>query len=367
MVRAIGVAAVLLCCMAGASAADVEPRIATDEIGGIVRSPRGVEAGVWVIAETHDFQTRFVKIVVTDEAGRYLIPQLPHAKYSVWVRGYGLADSPGVDAIPGRRLALAAVVAPDAAAAAKTYPAAYWYAMMKIPEQAQVAALPGGRNGYLMWMKNMGCVGCHQLGNLATRTIPKSLGTFKSSEEAWLRRVQSGQAGPQMINIVQGVLAGIPIHYLADWTDRIAAGELPAVPPARPSGIERNVVATVRDWSDDKAYLHDLSGTDRRDPTVNGNGLIYGAPELSTDNFPVLDPSHNLATTFKASVRDADTPTTHDDPVLQPSPYWGEERIWDSRAFAHNPMLDRSGRVWYTARIRASNNPSYCKKGSSLP
>jgi len=189
---------VLLCCMAGARAADVQPRIATDEIGGIVRSPRGVEAGVWVIAETHDFQTRFVKIVVTDEAGRYLIPQLPHAKYSVWVRGYGLADSPGVDAIPGRRLALAAVVAPDAAAAAKTYPAAYWYAMMKIPEEAQVAALPGGRNGYLMWMKNMGCVGCHQLGNLATRTIPKTLGTFKSSQEAWARRLLSGQAGSQM-------------------------------------------------------------------------------------------------------------------------------------------------------------------------
>jgi hypothetical protein len=367
MVRANGVAAVLLCCMAGAQAADVQPRIATDEIGGIVRSPRGAEAGVWVIAETHDFQTRFAKIVVTDEAGRYLIPELPRAKYSVWVRGYGLADSPGVDATPGQRLALAASVAPDAAAAAKTYPAAYWYAMMKIPEEAQVAALPGGRNGYLMWMKNMGCVGCHQLGNLATRTIPKTLGTFKSSQEAWLKRLQSGQAGSQMINIAQGALAGIPIRYLADWTDRIAAGELPAAAPTRPTGIERNIVATVRDWSDAKAYLHDLSGTDRRKPTVNGNGLLYGAPELSSDEFPVLDPVHNLASTFMATVRDATTPTTHDDPVLGASPYWGEERIWASRAIAHNPMLDESGRVWYTARIRAADNPPFCKLGSSLP
>jgi hypothetical protein len=367
MVRANGVAAVLLCCMAGAQAADVQPRIAIDEIGGIVRSPRGAEAGVWVIAETHDFQTRFAKIVVTDEAGRYLIPELPRAKYSVWVRGYGLADSPGVDATPGQRLALAASVAPDAAAAAKTYPAAYWYAMMKIPEEAQVAALPGGRNGYLMWMKNMGCVGCHQLGNLATRTIPKTLGTFKSSQEAWLKRLQSGQAGSQMINIAQGALDGIPIRYLADWTDRIAAGELPAAAPTRPTGIERNIVATVRDWSDAKAYLHDLSGTDRRKPTVNGNGLLYGAPELSSDEFPVLDPVHNLASTFTATVRDATTPTTHDDPVLGASPYWGEERIWASRAIAHNPMLDESGRVWYTARIRAADNPPFCKKGSSHP
>ncbi len=162
----------------------------------------------------------------------------------------------------------------------------------------EVAALPGGRNGYLMWMKNMGCVGCHQLGNLATRTIPKSLGKVKSSQEAWLRRLQSGQAGSPMINIAQGALAGIPIHYLADWTDRIAAGEFLPRLHTRPSGIERNVVATVRDWSDAKAYLHDLSGTDRRHPTVNANGLIYGAPELSTDEFPDTrsgaQPRHHL-------------------------------------------------------------------------
>ncbi|MDP9089764.1 MAG: carboxypeptidase-like regulatory domain-containing protein [Pseudomonadota bacterium] len=354
-------------CMAGVQPAHSEVRVAADEIRGIVTSARGREAGVWVIAETHDLQTRFAKIVVTDDAGRYLLPDLPKAKYSVWVRGYGLADSPKIDATPGRSLDLAAIIAPDAATAASIYPAAYWYAMMRIPEEAQVAALPGGRNGYLMWMKNMGCVGCHQLGNLATRTIPKSLGRFKSSQDAWLRRLQSGQAGVSMINIEQGALAGIPLRFLADWTDRIAAGEVPSEQPARPSGMERNIVATVRDWSDSKAYLHDLSGTDRRDPTVNANGRLYGAPELSSDNFPVLDPLHNSAATFKAQVRDADTPTTHDDPLLAPSPYWGDERIWDSRANAHNPMLDRSGRVWYTARIRAAANPSFCKQGSSHP
>jgi hypothetical protein len=367
IVGAVFTAALLLGCAAEAQSARDDAGIAGDSIAGTVTSNRGTEAGVWVIAETSDFQTRFAKIVVTDEAGRFLIPDLPGAKYQVWVRGYGLADSAKVDADPGHRVDLSASVAADAAAAARTYPAAYWYAMMKIPEEAQVAKLPGGRNGYLMWMKNMGCIGCHQLGNSATRTLPQSLGTFKTSEEAWLHRVQSGQAGTQMIDIVQGALAGIPIHYLADWTDRIAAGELPAAKPDRPRGIERNVVATVRDWSDAKAYLHDLSGTDRRNPTVNADGKLYGAPELSTDNFPVLDPQHNLATTFKAPVRDADTPTTHDDPVLSPSPYWGDERIWDSRASAHNPMLDRAGRVWYTARIRAAANPAFCKKDSTHP
>jgi hypothetical protein len=365
--RRLGAAASVLCCIAASHAVGTETKIAASEIAGRVTSAHGAEAGVWVIAESQDFQTRYAKIVVTDQAGRYLIPELPKARYRVWVRGYGLIDSPAVEAIPGQHLDIATNSAPDAATAAKTYPAAYWYAMMKIPEETQLAKLPGGRNGYLMWMKNMGCVGCHQLGNLATRTIPKSLGAFNSSQQAWLRRLQSGQAGVQMINIVQGSLAGIPIQYLADWTDRIAAGEIPAVPPTRPSGVERNIVATVRDWSDGKAYLHDLSGTDRRHPTVNGDGKLYGAPELSTDDFPVLDPTHNVATTFKASVRDRDTPTTHDDPVLAPSPYWGEERIWDSRAIAHNPMLDQSGRVWYTARIRAASNPAFCKMGSNLP
>jgi hypothetical protein len=245
-----------------------EVTVDADDIGGTVTSAKGREAGVWVIAETQALQTRFAKIVVTDDHGRYVIPDLPKATYSVWVRGYGLADSPKVEATPGTIVNLTAVLAPDAAAAARVYPAAYWYAMMRIPGESQVASIPGGRNAYLMWMKNMGCVGCHQLGNLATRTIPASLGTFKSAQEAWTRRIQSGQAGGQMVGIAQGTLAGVPIRFLADWTDRISAGELPASTPPRPKGIERNVVATVRDWADPKTYVHDLSGTDRRNPTV---------------------------------------------------------------------------------------------------
>ena len=360
--------ACLLGLMAGVTHAQSAPlQIGPEEIGGVVKSALGPEAGVWVIAETNDFATRFAKIVVTDDQGRYLVPDLPKANYRVWVRGYGLADSAEVRAVPGSTLDLTAVVAPDAATAAKVYPAAYWYAMLKVPDAAEVARLPGGRNEYLMWIKNMGCIGCHQLGNLATRTLPASLGKFDSSQAAWARRIQSGQAGGQMMRLAEGLLGGIPLKYLADWTDRIAAGELPAAKPARPAGLERNVVATVRDWADPQSYVHDLSGTDRRHPTINGNGPLFGSPELSTDNFPILDPVHNVATTFKAPVRDANTPSTHDDPVVAPSPYWGTQRIWDSKATAHNPMFDGRGRVWYTARIRAADNPAFCKKGSTHP
>ncbi|MDP3767248.1 MAG: carboxypeptidase regulatory-like domain-containing protein, partial [Dehalococcoidia bacterium] len=72
--------------------------IDNDDIGGIVRSPRGPEAGVWVIAETTELPTKYAKMVVTDGQGRYVIPDLPTANYSVWVRGYGLVDSPKVRA-----------------------------------------------------------------------------------------------------------------------------------------------------------------------------------------------------------------------------------------------------------------------------
>ncbi len=338
-----------------------------DDIAGAVTSPSGPEAGVWVIAETSDLPTRFAKIVVTDDQGRYLIPDLPPANYEVWVRGYGLADSAKVASEPGKSLNLTATLAPDPATAAKVYPAAYWYAMMNLPTEEETATLRNGRNEYLMWMKNMACVGCHQLGQFSTRTIPPSLGKFNSSHDAWLRRISSGQAGNNMIQTAMGTLGGLPLKYLSEWTDRVALGELPAQQPARPQGIERNVVATVRDWLTDQHYLHDLSGTDRRDPTVNGYGPLYGAPELSTDDFPILDPQTSTATTFRAPVRDADTPTTKNDAVVAPSPYWGEERIWDSRANAHNPMLDAQGRVWYTARIRAADNPAFCKRGSDHP
>ena len=101
--------------------------IDADDIAGVVTSARGPEAGVWVIAETTDTPTKFRKIVVTDDRGRYLLPDLPaKATFTVWVRGYGLTDSSAVRSLPGRALALTAVVAPDARTAARVYPANYW-------------------------------------------------------------------------------------------------------------------------------------------------------------------------------------------------------------------------------------------------
>ena len=84
-----------------------------DDIGGVVKGRNGPEAGVWVIAETKDLGTRYIKAVVTDDQGRYVLPDLPSANYDIWVRGYGLVDSPRLRSGPGRTVNLTAVPAPD--------------------------------------------------------------------------------------------------------------------------------------------------------------------------------------------------------------------------------------------------------------
>ena len=125
--------------------------IDADDIGGVVTSSKGPEAGVWVIAETTELPTKFARIVVTDDRGRYLIPDLPKANYDVWVRGYGLVDSKHVRAAAGKPLNLTAVIAPDPRAAAQYYPAGYWFSLMHVPEKSE---FPGtGANGIAPGMK----------------------------------------------------------------------------------------------------------------------------------------------------------------------------------------------------------------------
>lgn len=359
----------------GEQAASAAVTVDADDLGGVVTSAKGAEAGVWVIAETTDLPTKFVKIVVTDDAGRYLLPDLPNARYRVWVRGYGLVDSPAVQVSPGTRVNLTAVLAADARAAARYYPAGYWFSLLRIPAKAEFPGTGPGGNGinpnvrgqgdWIRQVKSGGCLACHQLGNQATRDIPAALGVFPSSVHAWERRVQSGQAGGNMLGGINALGRERALKEFADWTDRIAAGELPPAPP-RPQGIERNVVITMWDWADPISYLHDVVSTDRRKPTVNANGPVYGALELSHDYLPVLDPVRHRATQVPLTVRDPNTPPTSPK-MPAPSPYWGDEVIWNSRNNVHNPMFDERGRVWITAAIRPPDNPPECKAGSSHP
>src|SRR6266566_266429 len=127
-----------------------------DDIGGVVTSSRGPEAGVWVIAETRDTPTRLVKSVVTDDQGRYLIPDLPRGNYDVWVRGYGLVDSPKTRAVPGQNLNLTAVSAPNPKAAAEYYPAQYWHALLQVPPKSEFPGTGPKGNGISTTMRSQG-------------------------------------------------------------------------------------------------------------------------------------------------------------------------------------------------------------------
>ena len=339
----------------------------------------GPEAGVWVIAQTTELGTRFAKIAVTDERGRYVVPDLPKAHYQVWVRGYGLVDSPKVAAEPGKILNLTAETAPNLAAAAQYYPAIYWASMIKFPDQSRFPGTGDKGNGipenfktpqqWLNFIKTNGCGNCHQIGNYATRYLSPKLGQFESSQDAWSYRLSVGPAGHDMVNFITQLMTpdGGHLKALADWTDRIQAGELPSRSPPRPVGVERNIVVTVRDWLDPKHYLHDLTTTDRRNPTVNAYGPIYGDTELSSNAQPVLDPVHNTKTTIQPPVR-PDTPSSAlANQVVNPSPYWGMEQTWDSKVNAHTSVMDQDGRVYWAAQNRApSDIPAYCKKGSPL-
>src|SRR4051794_14681957 len=211
--------------------------IDTDDIGGVVTGPNGPEAGVWVIAETRDLPTRYSKIVVTDDRGRYLIPDLPKANYTLWTRGYGLVDGPKVQSASGKAVDLKASVASDAKAAAQYYPAIYWYAMLAVPPASDFPGTGAKGNGmpetlksqgqWLDIVKPDGCYTCHQLGEASTRTIPPALGHFANTQDAWEARIQVGQANENMINNIGRLDTQRALKLFAEWTDRINAGALP--------------------------------------------------------------------------------------------------------------------------------------------
>ena len=149
-----------------------------------------------------------------------------------------------------------------------------------------------------------------------------------------------------MMNRLAVQLGGAPFKYLGDWTDRVARGELPKQKPPRPAGVERNVVVTSWEWGTEKTYLHDLISSDRRYPTVNAFGPLYGSSEYSTDDVPILDPKTNKISFFKMPVADQNAPESLGPPLhasatvkpMLPSAYWGDEKIWSQRANNHNGM-----------------------------
>ena len=241
------------------------------------------------------------------------MPDLPKANYSVWVRGYGLVDSPKTQTDPGQDAGPQGRAGELAGRGGAVYtPAAYWLSLMEMPAKGEFPGTGDSGNGinpnmksqgdWVRSVKSGGCTACHALGTKATREVPAALGPFPNTVAAWDRRVKSGQAGGQMSGALNSFGRARVLKMFADWTDAIRGGALPPA-PKRPQGIERNVVITQWDWADPKPYLHDVVSTDRRNPRVNANGPVYGALELSADYTPVLNPATNTASRVMLTVR----------------------------------------------------------------
>ena len=350
-------------------------RAAEGDITGTITSSNGSEEGVWVIAETTDLPTKFIKSVVTGDGGRYLIPDLPEASYKVWVRGYGLLDSAGVTVAPGATVDIRATVAPTPVEAARVYPANYWYSLIEPPAPGEFPGTGPDGNGIAANLQNQGqwvdiqkqgCMLCHQLGNRIIRQID-NLDQFDSTLAAWDHRVKMGQRGSQMTNVMSRFGRERGLQMFADWSDRVAAGAVPPAPP-RPRGVERNVVISMWEWGTEVDYIHDEIATDKRNPRVNANGPIYGV-NISNDELAILDPVTHLATNLKIPLRlDPETvPGMIARSMPEPSRFWGEDLVWNDPANPHNPMMDAKGRVWMTSAIRNRANPDWCKDGSDNP
>ena len=340
-------------------------------ITGVVTSENGAEAGVWVIAETKDMPTPFRKIVVTEDRGRFLLPQLPKGTFKVWVRGYGLADSTPVMAVAGQDLKLSVNVAKTPQEAAKIYPGPYWFSLMQLPDRSEFPGTGANGNGINPAHKTLEefvhnlneCVHCHTVGTEFTRTIPKgSEGSYTSTLDSWDKRPRMGQRAGGMNGVMTSLGRQRGLKMFADWTDRIAAGEVPPMPP-RPQGIERNVVITSWDWGTTMTKIHDIAATDKRNPRVAPNSPIYGT-DIARDHLQILDP-----TTGKS--RELLIPTLEDRKGMTPNyaqtGYTSRVGVLDrfNPTNIHNPMKDSEGRVWYTAALRRPTaQPLWCKAGS---
>ncbi|HTA44548.1 MAG TPA: carboxypeptidase-like regulatory domain-containing protein [Bryobacteraceae bacterium] len=346
-------------------------------ITGTVTSDKGPEAGVWVIAETNDFQTKMIKIVVTNDQGRYTLPELPTATYKVWVRGYGLLDSTPVDAKPGTTpLALKADSTKTPQEAARVYPGDYWLSMMAPPPPNMFPGTGVNGNGTGLgmltqdhWINSLksGCNFCHQLGTGLTRDLKHVFAAkpeLKTDEEAWEWRLGVGVRGTNMYSLLGQMGQPPTLKSLSDWTRAMEAGQVPDKQPSRPQGIERNVVATLWDVGDDHSFMHDQISTDKQNPTINGGGPNY-AVNAGHGQLVIMNQDDNSTVSLDIPTRDPKdkVPSRFPSPN-RPSMFWGNEHLWSNPPYdpadPHNPMIDSKGRVWMTSKIRANADATWC-------
>ena len=356
-------------------------------ITGVVQGEKGPEAGVWVIAETKDLPTGFIKTVVTNDQGRFLVPELPTATYKVWVRGYGIVDSTPIEMKPSNNtnspVTLKVASAKTPQEAAKVYPGDYWLSLMAPPDKSMFPGTgtttdPGNGVGTRMrsqdlWINSLksDCNFCHQLGNALTRDTKHVFAAkpeLKTDAEAWEWRLGVGVRGTNMYSVLTTQGKPESLKVFSDWTERIAKGEVPPTPP-RPTGIERNVVSTQWDVGDDHSFMHDQISTDKNIPTVNGGGPNY-AVNAGHGQLVIMDQRENSTVALDIPTREPKDKVPSRFPAPnRPSMFWGNEHLWANPPYdpadPHNPMIDSKGRVWMTSKLRAGPDPAWCNDGSN--
>ncbi|MSR13266.1 MAG: hypothetical protein EXR86_01635 [Gammaproteobacteria bacterium] len=354
--------------------------------GNVVNATGAPEAGVWVIAETTATPTPLRKIVVTDEAGKFVVPELPAVNFKMWVRGYGLVDSSPVEAAVGTQLTLKVAAAADALEAAQVYPASYWLTLFAPPVGAFGLANAAGEGGVFsheskaqtrdpfagpaQWFAQfkLSCVLCHQVGSPPTRLAESAAFDHGFLKAAGMNYFADTLGRARLLSAMTA------------WGTQLAQGAVPQAPP-RPRGIERNFVITQWAWGDEFTYAHDEIATDKRNPTVNANGPVYGV-DLANDYLLVVDPNTHRAERIKVPTRDGfstpwgqQTYKALNGDVTSPygfgslgDPWPGGEPshtgVYKNPANPHNPMMDAQGRVWLTTQIRrqwAQDLPKFCQ------
>ena len=308
-------------------------QVAATSIGGtVVNAATGKpEAGVWVIAETK-LPNAFRKIVITDDQGRFVAPDLPMASYDLWVRGYGLKDSAKTPAARGATVQLKVADAATPQEAARIYPSSYWISMIQPPAVGELSKEFHGSQDY--WLANLrGCNQCHQLGMPTTRILTSEM--FDK-----MFKLNTGMNGA-----VDRLGRQLVMKTLGDWTTRIKNGQVPPAPP-RPTGIERNFVITQWDWGFANSFVHDNVSTDKRNATLYPFGKVYAADRLNGGRLLWLDPVKNTIGALDVEPRDK----TKFDPTIDYYHRGSEEAAFGDgtsswMASPHNPMLDEQGRV----------------------
>ena len=276
-------------------------------------------------------------------------------------------------------LNLTAVVAPTPRAAAESYPANYWYSLIKVPAKSEFPGTGANGNGinenmksqaqWIRLMKTDSCESCHQIGSKGTREIPEALGAFRLGRCGWERR-DSIRAGRWQHDAAASTQLGTrrALRMFGDWTDRIAAGDTRtrrrrARKASNATSSSRSGTGPIR-----SVYLHDEIATDKRNPTVERKRSAVRRAR-SQRGLPVRAGSSESHEQPRRSAR-ARSRTRRSRcrrPASAPPPYWGEEADLGQQGNVHNPMFDENGRVWFTSRIRGNDNPAFCKEGSNHP